>query len=359
MKAALCYEFGKPLVVEEVDIDPPQRGEVKVKLAATAVCHSDVHLVRGEWGGSLPLLVGHESAGVIAEVGEGVPTLQVGDYVVVSLLRSCGHCFSCTSHAPHLCNGSFPLDSQSRLHTKAGQPIRHGLNTATFAEYAVVDHSQCVKIPNDVRPQSAALLACGVITGVGAVINTAKVTPGSNVGVVGVGGVGLNAIQGALFAEAGMIVAIDQMDEKLATARTFGATHTLHATDADSAKAVRALTNGVGLDYVFVTVGNIAAINHAFRMIRRGGTLVTVGLPDTSATASVNVHALTTGERRIMGSFMGSTQLHVDVPKLIALYRNGKLKLDELITNCYPLEQINEAITSMESGKVLRNVIVF
>jgi Zn-dependent alcohol dehydrogenase len=307
----------------------------------------------------LPLLVGHESAGVIAEVGEGVTTLKPGEYVVVSLLRSCGHCPACVSHAPNLCNGAFPLDSQSRLHTKNGQAIRHGLNTATFAEYAIVDQTQCVKIPNDVPPQSAALLACGVITGVGAVRNTAKVSPGSKVGVVGAGGVGLNAIQGAVLADAQMIVAIDQTDEKLATARTFGATHIIHATNEDPIKVARTLTNGQGLDYVFVTVGNVAAINQAFRMIRRGGTLVTVGLPDTAATAAVNVHALTTGERRILGSFMGSAHLQVDILHLITLYQKGKLKLDELITDCYPLEQINEAIAAMESGKVLRNVIVF
>jgi S-(hydroxymethyl)glutathione dehydrogenase/alcohol dehydrogenase len=359
MKAAVCYEFGKPLVVEEIDIDPPQPGEVKVKLAATAICHSDVHLVRGEWDGKLPVVAGHESAGIIAEVGQGVTALQSGDYVVVSLLRSCGRCSDCMSGAPHLCSGSFALDSQSRLHSKHGQAIYHGLKTASFAEYTIVDQSQCVKIPDDIPPESAALLGCGVITGVGAVTNTAKVTPGSRVAIIGVGGVGLNSIQGAVLAEANMIIAVDQVEDKLAVARTVGAPHTVNASTEDPVKAVRALTGGAGVDYAFVTVGSVLAINQAFKMVRRGGSVVAIGLPEVSATVDLRVHSLVSGERRILGSFMGSTRLSADVPKLVDLYQQGRLKLDELISNRYSLEQINEAITTMEHGAALRNVIVF
>jgi len=359
LKAAVCYEFGKPLVVEEIDIDPPHHGEVKVKLAATAICHSDVHLVRGEWGGKLPVVAGHESSGIVVEVGEGVTTLQPGDYVVVSLLRSCGRCSECAAGAPHLCSGSFALDSHSRLRNKDGQAIHHGIKTASFAEYTIVDQSQCVKIPDDIRPESAALLGCGVITGVGAVTNTARPAPGSCVAVIGAGGVGLNSIQGAVLAEASMIVAVDRVEDKLATARTFGATHVVNASTEDPVKAVRALTNGPGVDYAFVTVGNAPAINQAFKMIRRGGSVVAIGLPEVSAMVDVRVHSLVSGERRILGSFMGSTRLSADVPKLVELYQQGRLKLDELISNCYSLEQINEAITTMEHGAALRNVVVF
>ncbi len=359
MKAAVCYEFGQPLIVEEIDIDPPQPGEVKVKMAATAICHSDVHVVRGEWGGKVPVVAGHESAGIIAEVGQGVTALRPGDYVVVSMLRSCGRCPDCAGGAPHLCSGSFALDSQCRLHSQRGQAIYHGLKTASFAEYAIVDQSQCVKIPGDIRPESAALLGCGVITGVGAVINTARVAPGSRVAVIGAGGVGLNSIQGAVLAEANMIIAVDQVEDKLTVARAFGATHTVNGGAEDPVKAVRALSEGMGVDYAFVTVGSVPALNQAFKMIRRGGSVVAVGLPEVTATLDLKVHSLVGGERRILGSYMGSTRLSTDVPRLVELYRQGRLKLDELISRRYSLEQINEAITTMEGGAALRNVIVF
>ena len=359
MKAAVCYEFGQPLVIEEIDIDPPQPGEVMVKLAATAICHSDVHLLHGEWGGRTPLVAGHESAGVIAEVGEGVTGLQPGDPVVVSLLRSCGECPECVRGAPHLCSGSFALDTQSRLHNRQGLSLNHGLKTASFAEYTVVHASQCVKIPDDVPPASACLLACGVITGLGAVMNTARVEPGSCVAVIGAGGVGLNAIQGAVLSEAGRIIAVDLREGKLELARSFGATDSVNAADEDPAKAVRKLTGGAGVDYAFVTVGNAAAIEGALKMVRRGGALVVVGLPEVTASFPVRVHSLVVGERRVLGSYMGSTDLHADVPDLINLYRQGRLKLDELVSRCYSLEQINEAIAAMEGGGALRNVIVF
>lgn len=358
MKAAVCYEFGKPLIVEDLTIDPPQHNEVKVKLAATAICHSDVHLVRGEWGGELPVVAGHESAGVIAEVGEGVVGLQPGDHVVVSLLRSCGRCFYCTTGAPYLCSGIFALDTQSRLHNQRGEPIHHGIRTASFAEYAIVDQTQCVKIPAEIPLDSASLLACGVITGLGAVTNTARIAPRSSVAVIGVGGVGLNSIQGAALSGARLVIAIDLLENKLAAARSFGATHTVNAKQEDAVAAVQALTAQQGVDYAFVTVGNTMAVNQAFALIRPGGMVVVVGLPEANATASLPIHHLIS-ERHVVGSPMGSTRLSVDVPRLVELYQQGKLKLDELITRRYPLAQINEAIESMERGEALRNVIVF
>ena len=358
MKAAVCYEFGQPLIIEEVVIDPPQAGEVKVKLAATAICHSDVHLIRGEWGGEVPVIAGHESAGIVEAVGEGVTNVQPGDHVVVSLLRSCGRCFYCTTGAPYNCHGTFALDTQSRLRNAKGEKIHHGIRTASFAEYAIVEQTQCVKIADDIPLDCAALLACGVITGLGAVTNTAKIAPRSSVAVIGVGGVGLNSIQGAALSGARLIIAVDLLDNKLTAARTFGATHTVNASQENAVTAVQTLSGGDGIDYAFVTVGNAAAVSQAFDMIRAGGSVVVVGLPKSSDTVALNIHRLI-GERHVVGSPMGSTRLSVDVPRLVELYQQGKLKLDELITQRYPLAQINQAIESMERGEALRNVIMF
>jgi NDMA-dependent alcohol dehydrogenase len=358
MKAAVCYEFGKPLVVEEVAIDPPQAGEVKVRMAAAAICHSDVHLIRGEWGGELPIVAGHEASGIIDAIGPGVTHVTPGDHVVVSLLRQCGKCFHCTTGTPNICSGAFPLDKESRLHNQKGDPLHHGIRTAAFAEYAIVDQTQVVKVPDELPLDSLALLACGVITGLGAVVNTAKVETGSSVVVIGTGGVGLNAIQGAVLRGAYPIIAVDLLDNKLAAARQFGATHTINASHQEPVEAVRELTNGRGADYAFVTVGSVSAGNQAFRMTRPGGTTVMVGLPEAGASLSLDVFHLIS-ERKVVGSSMGSTRLSVEVPRLVELYREGRLKLDELITARYPLEQINEAIESMERGEALRNVVVF
>jgi S-(hydroxymethyl)glutathione dehydrogenase/alcohol dehydrogenase len=358
MKAAVCYEFGQPLVIEDVDLDPPQRGEVKVRLTATAVCHSDVHLIRGDWGGSLPVVAGHESAGVVEEVGDGVTLAKPGDAVVVSLLRSCGRCYYCTIGAPHMCEGTFALSTQSRLRDKRGQPIRQGI-VGTFAEYAIVDQSQVVPVPTDMPLDRAALLACGVITGLGAVVNTAEVAAGKSVVVIGTGGVGLNAVQGAVLVGADPIIAVDLLDAKLGFARAFGATHAINAAQQDPAAAVKQLTAGRGADYAFVTVGSPAAMAQALNMVGVNGTVVIVGLPRADATMSLPIWGFVWGGRRLIGSRMGSTRLSVDIPRLVELYRRGRLKLDELITTRYPLEQINQAVETMEAGAVLRNVITF
>jgi len=361
MKAAVCYEFGKPLVVEEVEIDPPQAGEVKVRMTATAICHSDIHALRGEWGGKVPVIAGHEAAGVVQEVGEGVTLTKPGDHVVVSLLRACGRCYYCTTGSPYICEGKFALNKESRLRTLNGDTIMHGIQTAAFAEYAIVDQSQTVPIPKEMPLDRASLLGCGVITGLGAVVNTAKVEPNSSVAVIGVGGVGLNAIQGAVLAGAYPIIAIDLLDNKLAAAQAFGATHTINAAQVEKPhRAVRELTAGRGIDYAFVTVGSPIAVTQGFKMIGPEGTLVIVGLPAADATVTFPVtHFIWGGPRRIMGSFMGSTRLSVDIPRLVTLYQHGQLKLDELITARYPLEQINEAIEVVEQGEALRNVIIF
>ncbi len=219
MKAAVCYEFGEPLVIEEIEIDPPQTGEIKVKLAACAICHSDIHYMEGAWGGVLPAVYGHEAAGIVEVVGPHVSLVKPGDFVVVSLIRSCGRCYFCAQGQPHMCEASFPLNDESRLHTSQGQPIQQGLGTGAFAEYVVVHESQVVQIPETVPLDSAALLACGVITGLGAVTNTAQVPAGSSVVVIGTGGVGLNSVQGAFLSGAQTIIAMDLVDSKLEAAK--------------------------------------------------------------------------------------------------------------------------------------------
>ena len=359
MKAAVCYESGKPLVVEEIEIDPPKKGEVKIRLVATAICHSDIHLIQGAWGEVAPVVAGHEAAGVVEEVGEGVATVKHGDRVVMSLLRSCGRCFYCATGSPHLCEGSFALNTESRLRNKSGEPIRQGLATAAFAEYAVVDQSQVVKVPDEMPLDRAALLACGVITGYGAVVNTAKVRPGSSVVVIGAGGVGLNAIQGAAISGAYPILAVDLLENKLAAAKAFGATHTANASEPETVvKTIKDLTSGRGANYVFATVGSSKAIAQGLDLLRKRGTLIIVGIPEVTATIPLPVAYHVMAERSVIGSLMGSTRLSVDIPRLVQLYQSGRLKLDELITARYSLEQINNAIASTERGEALRNVIV-
>jgi S-(hydroxymethyl)glutathione dehydrogenase/alcohol dehydrogenase len=357
MKAAVCYEFGKPLVVEEVDLDPPKKNELKIRMAATAICHSDVHVLRGDLGGKLPIVAGHESSGYVEEVGEGVTTFKPGDFVVISLLKSCRRCLYCITGRPHLCRTPFPLQTESRLHNKQGTDLSHMVGVASFAEYAIVDESQAVKIADDIPPDRAALLACGVITGFGAVVNRAKVESLSSVVVIGTGGVGLNSVQGAVFSGAYPIIAVDIAENKLEAARTFGATHTVNSAGTDAVKAVRDLTEGLGADYVFVTVGSAEAVQQGFSMLRPQGMEVVVGLLGRGQT--VTIPSLFPDERMITSCNMGSTRLWIDVPKLVTMYREGRLKLDELITKHYPLEQINEAIESLERGEALRNMIMF
>lgn len=359
MRAAICYEFNEPLRIEEVSLDPPQRGEVKVKVAATAICHSDVHYFKGEWAINRPFIAGHETAGVVEEVGEGVTMTQVGDRVVVSLLRACGRCEACQRGTPQHCAAKWPLDTDSRIRNKDGQPVKHGVRVGGFAEYAIVDQSQVVPLPAEMDLVTASLLGCGVITGYGAVVNTAQIQPGSTVVVMGAGGVGLNAVQGAALAGAGRVITIDLLDNKLAAAQAFGATDIINARETDAVEAVLELTGGRKADDVIVTVGSDAAIQQALKMVRQAGTVTLVGMPPESVKSELTVRFFAFNGLRLQGSFMGSTRLQIDVPRLADLYLRGKLKLDEMITARYPLDQINEAVASMERGEALRNVIVF
>ncbi len=359
MKAAVCHEFGEPLVIEDVTLAPPGEGEVRIDLKACAVCHSDIHYAEGAWGGVLPAVYGHEASGMVMEVGRGVDGIAVGDHVVVTLIRSCGHCALCLDGHPTQCTTKTELDKKSPLTAANGSPIVHGLRTAAFAEETVVDASQVCVIPKDIPWTSASTLACGVITGLGAVTNTAKVRPGSCVAVIGTGGVGLNAIQGAVLCGAASIIAIDLADDKLEAAKSFGATHTCNPTKEDAATIIKAANSGQRADYVFVTVGSTKAMEQASTLIRRAGEVVIVGMPAVGPLASFEMLNLADMGQRITGSKMGQTRVSVDIPNLVTLYQQGRLKLDELVTKTYRLEEINEAFASVNRGEALRNVIVF
>ncbi len=358
MKAAVCHAFGEPLVVEEVALRPPEAGEVEVSIKACAICHSDILYADGAWGGTLPAVFGHEAAGHVTALGAGVRGVEIGDTVLVTLIRSCGHCVSCADGQPARCETGVDRD-HGPLSTLDGGVLNYGLQTAAFAEKVVVDQSQIAKIPDDIPLDAACLLSCGVITGVGAATNTAKVKPGSSVVVIGTGGVGLNAIQGAAIAGASKIIAVDMAQDKLDAALEFGATHGVLASMEKPYRAVKNLTGGRGADYVLVTVGAVQAYQSAPKYLAIGGTVVMVGMPPSGATVEYEPVMVAATSQVMMGSNMGDTVLTRDIPYLVELYQQGRLKLDELVTRRYPLEEINEAIADTKAGNARRNVIVF
>jgi len=357
MKAAVCHEFGAPLVIEEVVLRPPGPGEVQVRIGACAVCHSDIIYAEGGWGGHLPAVYGHEAAGRVVALGEGVRSVSLGDAVLVTLMRACGHCRNCALGRPFMCETAYDR-TNGVLSLPDGTVVEHGINTGAFAEAVVVHESQIVPLPGDIAMEAACLLACGVITGTGAVINTARMPVGASAVVIGAGGVGLNTIQGCALAGASRIIAIDLADDKLAAARAFGATDGLRADRGGFRQAVLDLTGGRGADYVYVTVGVISAYQGAPDLLAKGGTLVMVGMPASGKVMGFEPANVAAASQVFMGSNMGATVLKRDIPYLIDLYRQGRLKLDELVTRRYPLAQINEAIADTKAGHARRNVIV-
>ncbi len=359
MKAAVCREFGKPLRIEEVRLALPEAGELLVKVEACAICHSDLTYMDGGWGGELPAVFGHEAAGVIERIGSEVDGFSVGDHVVVTLIRHCGGCHYCERGEPYLCEGSVPLDDASPLSSEDDEILQQGLRTGAFAEYVTVHRSQAVQIPQSLPLDSASLLACGVITGLGAVTNSADIPAGCNVAVIGAGGVGLNSIQGAALRKAGRVIALDMAEAKLEASRQFGATHTVNAGEGDAAERVREITDGRGADYVFVTVGSGKAMEQGLGMLAKSGSLVVVGMPPIGDNMTVDPSDFASAGQHMVGSKMGSSRPASDIPELADLYLAGNLKLDELISGRYPLDEINEAIASVKRGGALRNVIVF
>ena len=363
-RAAVMYEHNQPVVVEELELDEPKANEVLVRTAASGVCHSDLSVVTGTIFYDAAVALGHEGAGIIERVGNDVTGFHPGDHVILSFVSYCGSCRMCQMEKVCLCESynvprGFQLDGTYRLWNSSGDGILQMARIATMSEYMVVPQQNLVKIDDHYSLEKAALVGCGVTTGVGAVMNTAKVEPGSSVAVIGTGGVGLNAIQGAVLAQAERIIAVDIAEKKLNFAKGFGATDVVNASTCDPVEAVRELTAGLGVDYAFEVIGNPKTIVQAYNMVRAAGTAVIVGMAHHQSDVSIPAQHLVSTERQLIGSFYGSCHPKVDMPKLLSLYTEGKLKLDELITRNYRLEQINEAFADMEAGENARGVIVF
>ncbi|MDF1855949.1 zinc-binding dehydrogenase [Pseudooceanicola sp.] len=356
IKAAVCHEHGKPLIIEEIRLAEPKMGEVMVEVDAVAICHSDISFQQGGFGGPVPAVFGHEAAGRVIGLGEGVQGVAIGDHVCVTLIRACGHCISCGSGQPTICET--PYDgSKGPLSTIDGAPVYQAMASGAFAEKVVVDQSQICKIPADLSKEVAALISCGVITGVGAAALAADIRVGQDVVVIGAGGVGLNAIQGAVIAGARRVVAVDMLDEKLEIAREFGATDVVSATGEKPWKAVKNIL-GRGADAVLVTVGVDAVYTQAPQYLAAGGHVVMVGMPHGDKTASYSPLIMANQGQGFIGSKMGDVVIKRDIPWIVDLYHQGRLKLDELISGRYSFDQINEAIENTKTGTARRNVIV-
>jgi S-(hydroxymethyl)glutathione dehydrogenase/alcohol dehydrogenase len=359
-KAVVYRELGKPVSVEVVEVLSPGPGEVMIQVAACGVCHSDLSATNGTIPAPTNTVLGHEAAGTIVEVGERVTGLAVGDTVGVSWIPMCGVCRFCVMGRPALCDRSAKLnhkmtDGTTRLRDSNGNELNHLLSTAVMAEYATLDQSSVIKIEPGVPMESAALVGCAVTTGVGAVLNTAKVEPGSVVAVIGAGGVGLNCVQGAVLAGARAVLAIDMLDEKLELAKIFGATHVVNAAKEDVIDRVRKLTGQP--DYAFDCIGLGATVQQGFQMIRKGGMAVVVGIGPASEKVQLTAAHFPFTEKTLTGSMYGSTRPRVDFAKIIALYKAKRLKLDELVTQRYSIEEAPKAFDDMK--KNARGVIVF
>jgi S-(hydroxymethyl)glutathione dehydrogenase/alcohol dehydrogenase len=361
-KAVLSREHNKPVVVETIAVDPPKRGEATVRLGACGVCHSDLSATTGTIALPLPLVLGHEGAGVVEEVGEGVAGLAQGDHVIFSFIYMCGSCRFCAAGRPVLCLEAgkaltTPLEGSPRVRDASGAPLNIFSGCGSMAEYATVSAENLIRIDPKIPLDCAALVGCGVTTGVGAVFNTAKVQPGSSVAVFGCGGVGLSVIQGARIAGAERIIAIDTLQPKLDMARKFGATETLIA-EGDVVKPLKKMTGG-GPDYAFECVGSGELAGTAYRAIRRGGLAVVVGVAKPGDSTSVRTMTLPFEEKTLTGSSFGSCVPRVDFPRMLGLYLAGRLQLEELITRRYSIDEAPQAFADLQAGKNARGVIMF
>jgi alcohol dehydrogenase len=358
------YAKTRPLAIEELDLAPPGHSEVLVKIAAAGLCHSDLSVINGDRPRPLPMVLGHEAAGIVEELGEGVTDLQRGDHVILVFVPSCGHCPPCAEGRPALCEPGFAANSSgtllggARRLSRNGTPINHLLGCAAFAEYATVSRRSLVKIDKALPLPEAALFGCAVMTGVGAVVNTAQIRAGASTAVIGLGGVGLASVLGAKAAGARHIVAVDLSDEKLALAKSLGATHTFNAGAPDCVDKVREATAG-GVEYAFELAGSARAFESAYKMTRRGGTTVTAGLPPPTATMPLSPLNMVAEERTLKGSYIGTCVPSRDIPRYVELYRQGKLAVDRLMTGTLALDQINEGFDLLHEGKAVRQVILF
>ena len=358
------YAKSKPLAIEELELDPPEHGEVLVKIAAAGLCHSDLSVIEGNRPRPTPMVLGHEAAGVVEKVGPGVEDLTIGDHVVMVFVPSCGHCLPCAEGRPALCepgaaaNGAGTLLSGKRRLHRDGNEVHHHLGVSAFAQYATLSRRSLVKIDKALPLEEAALFGCAVLTGVGAVINTAKVPAGSSVAVVGLGGVGLSSLLGAIAVGASRIVAIDLSDDKLGLARQLGATDTFNPAGPNAIEEIRSATQG-GVEFAFEMAGSVRAMDLAYRITRRGGTTVTAGLPPPDQSFALPQVNLVAEERTVKGSYIGTCVPVRDLPRYIELYRRGRLPVDRLMSGRLKLEEINAGFDRLREGRAVRQVVVF
>ena len=371
IKAAMLRETGlprpyaqsRPLEIVGLDLAGPGRGEVLVKIKAAGLCHSDLSVIDGSRLRPMPMVLGHEAAGIVEQLGEGVEDLAPGDHVVLVFMPSCGRCLPCATGRPALCepgakaNGAGTLLRGTRRLEFGCEPVSHHLGVSAFAEYAVVSQESCVRVDSSLPFDQAALFGCAVLTGVGAVVNTARVPPGSSVGIVGLGGVGLSAVLGAVISGARQIVAVDLFYEKLAFARSLGATHTVNAASASAVEEIKALSAG-GVEYFFEMAGAVPALELAYAATARGGTTVTAGLPHPSRMLSLAAVSLVAEERTLKGSYIGSCVPRRDLPRYVALFMDGRMPVDRLLTHRLALEDINEGFDRLHDGTGVRQVVI-
>jgi alcohol dehydrogenase len=362
MGAPTPYAESKPLSIAEVDLDPPGPGEVLVKIAAAGLCHSDLSVIDGNRPRPMPMVLGHEAAGVVEELGPGVDDLVVDDHVVLVFVPSCGHCVPCAEGRPALCEPGAAanaagtlLSGAKRIHCD-GVEVNHHIGCSAFAEYATVSRRSLVKIDRELPLDEAALFGCAVMTGVGAVINTARIQAGASVAVIGLGGVGLATLLGAVAAGARRVVAIDLSDDKLGLARQLGATDTFNAGASDAVEAIRAATNG-GVEYAFEMAGSVRAMELAYMITRRGGTTVTAGLPPPTHTFNLPQVNLVAEERTVKGSYIGTCVPARDIPRYVELYRRGRLPVDRLMSSHLKLDDINLGFDLLHEGKAVRQIV--
>jgi alcohol dehydrogenase len=364
MGAEPPYDKSKPLTIDEFELDDPGYGEVMVKIGAAGLCHSDLSVIDGNRPRPTPMVLGHEAAGTVEKLGRGVDDLKVGDHVVMVFVPSCGHCLPCAEGRPALCepgaianNAGTLLSGSSRLHRNGGD-VYHHLGCSAFAEYATVSRRSLIRIDKELPFDEAALFGCAVLTGVGAVINTAKVSAGSSVAVIGLGGVGLSSLLGAVAVGARRIVAVDLSDDKLGLARQLGATDTFNPGNPSAIDEIRSATSG-GVEFAFEMAGSVKAMELAYKITRRGGTTITAGLPPPNHTFALPQVNLVAEERTIKGSYIGTCVPIRDLPRYIELYRGGKLPVDRLMSGRLKLDEINLGFDRLHEGRAVRQVVVF
>lgn len=357
MKAAICTDFNQPLKMQSVTLGSPEGRNVKVRIDAVAICHSDISFIKGYWGGILPAIYGHEAAGTILDIGDAVSAFQKGQRVIVTLMRSCGSCAPCTSEAEALCATPPTLGENAAATSHNGTPIYAAMNTGAFAEEIIIHERQIIALPDDISAENGALIGCGVITGFGAVTRVAKVKSGEHVAIVGCGGVGMNAIQAARISNAATITAIDAASSKEGICRKLGATEFINPLQDQDFKNAQAIVQGRGYDAVLVAVGSVQAIVNALPLLRPGGRLVVMGMPPSGHLAEIDMTSLAAQGQIIIGTKMGSAMIREDIPEIIRLYREGEWVLDALVSDRFDFEDINAALAAAEHPDSFRIMV--